>query len=166
MKSQQINLRFNGVKGNAKLSSRTSPGGRLLTQQGTFDRHPVSGCNTRENMKIATCNVRTMYQDGKLENITQDATRLKVDILGLAEVRWFESGNLQCDPHTLIYSGHKKKHKHGVGLLHSKAVSQSVMGYHAMSDIILLVKIHGQPFDLAIIQVYASTTTASTEEEI
>ena len=94
MKSQQRNLQFNGVKGNAKLSSRTSPSGRLLAQQGTFDRHPVTGCNTRENMKIATWNVRTMYQAGKLDNITQEATQLKVDIFGLAEVRWLESGNL------------------------------------------------------------------------
>ena len=106
-----------------------------------------------------------MYQARKLENITQEATQLKVDILGLLEVRWLESGNLQCDPHTLTYLGHKKEHKHGVGLLLSKAMSQSVMGYHAMSDIILLVMIYGQPFDLSIIQVYAPTS-ASTEEEI
>ena len=116
-------------------------------------------------MKVAKWNVRTMYQAGNLENITQEDKRLKVDILGLAEVRWLESGNLQCDSHILIYSCHKKKHKHGVGLLISNAVSQSVMGYHAMSDRTLLAKIHGQPFDLSIIQVYAPTS-ASTEEEI
>ena len=101
----------------------------------------------------------------KLKSITQEATQLKMDIFGLAEVRWLESRNLQCDSHTLIYSGHKKEHKHGVGLLLSKAVSQSVMGYHAMSDRVLVVKIHDQPFDLSIIQVYAPTS-ASTEEEI
>ena len=55
-------------------------------------------------MKIATWIVRTMYQAGKLENIKQEATRLKVDILGLADDRWLESGNLQCDSHTLIYN--------------------------------------------------------------
>ena len=40
---------------------------------------------------------------------------------------------------------YKKEHKHGVWLLLSKAVAQcmSVMGYHAMSDRILPVKIHG-----------------------
>ena len=125
----------------------------------------MTGCNTRKNINIATWNVKTMYQAGKLENITQEATRLKVDMLVLAEVRWLESDNLQCDPHTFIYSGHKKEHKRGVGLLLSKAVSQSVMGYHAISDRILLVKIHGQPFDLSIIQVYVPTSD-STEEEI
>ena len=67
MLTQQNNQNPNGVKGNAKPSSRTSPDGRLSTQQCTFDRHPVTTCNTREKMKIATWNVSTMYQAGKQE---------------------------------------------------------------------------------------------------
>ena len=44
-------------------------------------------------------------------------------------------------------------------------VSKSVLGYCAPSDRILLVRIHGKPFNLSIIQVYAPTS-ASSEEEI
>ena len=62
-------------------------------------------------------------------------------------------------------SGHKKDHKHGIGLLISKVVSKSVLGHCALSDRILLVKIHGKPFNLSIIQLYAPTS-ASSEEEI
>ena len=162
---QKKNQNSNGVKGNAKSSSRTSPSGRLSTQQGTFDRHPVTDCNTREEMKIATWNVRTMYQAGKLENIVLETKRKGIDIMGLAEVRWLQSGKIVCNDYTLIYSGQKKDHKHGVGLLFSKAVSKSVLGYCALSDRVLLVRIHGKPFNLSIIQVYAPTS-ASSEEEI
>ena len=165
MMTQQNNQNPNGVTGNAKSSSRTSPGGRLSTQQGTFDRHPVTACNTRGKMKIATWNVRTMHQEGKLENIVLETKRMGIDIMGLAEVRWLQSGKVVCNDHTLIYSGHKKYHKHGVGLLLSKVVSKSVLGYCALSDRILLVRIHGKPFNLSIIQVYAPTS-ASSEEEI
>ena len=70
-----------------------------------------------------------------------------------------------CNDHTLIYSGHKKDHKHGIGLLHSKVVYKSVLGYCAPSDRILLVRIHGKPFNVSVIQVYAPTS-ASSEEEI
>ena len=66
--------------------------------------------------------------------------------------------------HTLIYSVHKKDHKHGVGLLARKVVSKSVLGYCALSDRILLVRIHGKPFNLLIIQVYAPTSAISEEE--
>ena len=69
-----------------------------------------------------------------------------------------------CNDHTLIYSCHKKDHKHGVGLLLSKVVSKSVLGYCALSDRILLVRIHGKPFNLSIIQVYAPTSVSSEEE--
>ena len=64
-----------------------------------------------------------------------------------------------------MYSGHKIDHKHGVGLLLNKVVSKSVLVYCALSHRILLVRIHGKPFNLSIIQVYAPTS-ASSEEEI
>ena len=44
-------------------------------------------------------------------------------------------------------------------------VSKSVLGYCALSDRILLVRIHSKPFNFSIIQVYAPSS-ASSEEEI
>ena len=126
-----------------------------MTQQCTFDRHPATACNTREKMKIATWNVRTMYQTWKLENIVLETKRMGIDIMGLTEVRWLQSGKIVCNDHTLIYSG----------LLLSKVVSKSVLGYCALSDRILLVRIHGKPFNFSIIQVYAPMS-ANLEKEI
>ena len=155
--------RPNGVKGT--VLNGTSPGRRLSTQQGAFDRHQVTACNTRTKMKIATWNVRTMHQAGKLQNVKEEAIRLKVDILGLAEVIWLGSGKLVSEDHTLIYTGHKKEHKHGVGLLLSNVVARSVIGFHGISDRIIIVKLFSKPFNLSIIQVYAPTS-ASSEEKI
>ena len=102
-------------------------------------------------MKIATWNVRTMHQTGKLQNVKEEAIRLKVDILGLAEVRWLGSGKLVSDVHTLIYSGHKKEHNHGVGLLLSNVVARSVIGFHGISDRIIIVKLFSKPLNLSMI---------------
>ena len=85
--------------------------------------------------------------------------------MGLTKFRWLQSGKIVCNDHTLIYSGHKKDHKHGVCLLLRKVVSKSVLVYCALSDRILLVRIHGKPFNLSIIQVYA-LMIASSEEDI
>ena len=49
--------------------SNTSPGGRSSMQQDIFDRHQFTVCNTRSKVRIATWNVRTMRQSGKLERI-------------------------------------------------------------------------------------------------
>ena len=58
-------------------------------------------------------NVRTMHQPGKLENIKQEAARLKVYILRLADARWLDFRKVISDDYTHMYVGHK----HGVGLL-------------------------------------------------
>ena len=58
-------------------------------------------------MNIATWNVRTIYQAGKLDNIVLETKRMGIDIMGLAEVRWLQYGKIVCNDHTLIYSGHQ-----------------------------------------------------------
>ena len=100
-----------------------------------------------------------------MQNVKEEAIRLKVDILGLAEVRWLGSGKLVSEDNTLIYSRHKKEHNHGVGLLLSNVVARSVIEFHGISDRIIIVKLFSKPFNLSIIQVYAPMS-ASSEEEI
>ena len=73
-----------------------------------------------------------------------------------------ESNN--SEDHTLIYSGHKKVHKHRVGLLLSNIVARSVIGFHGISDRIIIVKLFSKPFNLSIIQVYALTSASSEEQ--
>ena len=56
------------------------------------DHQQVTRGNMRQKRKIGTWNVRTLNQDGKLENVIMKMKRLKLDILGLSEVRWTNSG--------------------------------------------------------------------------
>ena len=159
--TKQNRKTLNGVNGTANSSSRVALGGSVSQQH----RHPVTACNIRKKTRIATWNVRTMNQPGKLECITREASRLKLDVLGLSEVRWKNSGKCTTDEYVMIYSGHKTEHKHGVGVLLSKQVAKSVMGFHALSDRILIVKISSKPFNLMIVQVYTPTST-SPEDKI
>ena len=52
-----------------------------------------------------------------------------------------------------------------LGLLLSNVVAMSVIGFHGISDRIIIVKLFSKPFNLSILQVYAPTS-ASSEEEI
>ena len=47
----------------------------------------------------------------------------------------------------------------------SNVVARSVIGFHGISDRIIIVKLFSKSFNLSIIQVYAPTS-ASSEEEI
>ena len=88
---------------------------------------------------------------------------LKLDTLGLAEVRCLGSGEIVSEDHTLIYSGHKKEHKHGVGLLLSNVVARSMIEFHGISDIIIIVILFSKPFNVSIIQEYAPMSASSEE---
>ena len=73
-------------------------------------------------------------------------------------------GSMHIDDYKIIYSG-GDKHEKGVGIILDKERSKSLMGYWAISDRVLLVKLKGHKFNISIIQAY-SPTSASTEEDI
>ena len=57
-------------------------------------------------VKVATRNIRTGYQSGKLANIEKEMERLKIDIMGIAELRWPGEGEIITgDGNKVIYSG-------------------------------------------------------------
>ena len=63
---------------------------------GTGDRSKVR-C-WKEQYCIGTWNVRSMNQ-GKLEVVRQEMTRVNVDILGISELKWTGMGEFNSDDH-------------------------------------------------------------------
>ena len=90
--------------------------------------------------------------------------RVKIDILGLAETRWRNSGTIQFGDYTFLYSGNEKRSERGVALLINKKNSKSLKGYWPISDRVLCARLKGHPTDTFIIQVYAPTPGSSDEE--
>ena len=70
--------------------------------------------------KLASWNVNTVYQSGKLENLKKEAKRMKLDVVGVSEVRWTGCGNLNSGGLSFYYSG-GVRHEAGVGLLLRKS---------------------------------------------
>ena len=153
----------NSVNGESTRS--TSLGRMMFGQQEHPDRQQATSCNNRDNLRIGTWNVRTMYQAGKFENVKAEMNRCHIDVLGISEVRWLQSGKIISDDITMVYSGSISNHEYGVGILLNKKIAASLMGYYAISERVILVKLNGHPFNIAIIQVYAPTAS-STEEQI
>ena len=77
------------------------------------DRYPATVCrNSIFNSRIATWNVRNMYQSGKMDNTIMEMKRIKITILGACEVRWKQSGKVTSEGTTFIYSeGIEQKHE-------------------------------------------------------
>ena len=70
----------------------------------TGDRSKVQCC--KEQYCIGTWNIRSMNQ-GKLEVVKQGMARVKVDILGISELKWTGMGEFNSDDHYIYYCGQK-----------------------------------------------------------
>ena len=101
----------------------------------TPGRHQATSCiNYQERIYIATWNVRTLFQKGKLENAKQEMTSLNVNILGMAEVRWMRAGTFTSSDKTIINSG-GQAHFRDVEIVFDKQTSKAIKGYRARADL-------------------------------
>ena len=80
---------------------------------GTGDRSRVRCC--KEQYCIGTWNVRSMNQ-GKLEVVKQEMTRVNIYILGISELRCTGMGEFNSDDHYIYYCGQKYLRRNGVVL--------------------------------------------------
>ena len=58
---------------------------------------------------------------GKLEVVKQEMTRVNIDILGNSEVKWTGMGKFNSDDHYLYYSGQESLRRNGVALIVNKS---------------------------------------------
>ena len=59
---------------------------------------------------------------GKLEVVKQDMTRMNIDILGISELKWTEMGEFNSDDHYIYYNGQECLRRNRVALLVNKRV--------------------------------------------
>ena len=57
---------------------------------------------------------------GKLEVVRQEMARLKVDILGISELRWTGMGEFNSDDHSIYYCGQESLRRNGVAIIVNK----------------------------------------------
>ena len=73
---------------------------------------------------IGNWNVRCMNQ-GKLEEVKQDMTRVNINILGISELKWAGMGEFNSDGHYIYYSGQESLTRNGVALIVNKSTKCS-----------------------------------------
>ena len=145
-------LQSGGRNENSDLNSPERSGQDVLTMH-----------RKGSNLVLGTWNLRTLWALGKLENAIMEMESHNIDLLGVAEMRWTESGSSKKDDYMVLYSG-GEKHTEGVGMIISKKYTKAVMGFLPISSRVMVVKIEGKPFNLAIIQAYAPTAEHPDED--
>ena len=85
---------------------------------GTGDRSKFQCC--KEQYCIGTWNVRSTNQ-GKLQVVKQEMARVKVDILGLSELKWTGMGGFNSDDHYIYDCGQESLRRNGVAIIVNKS---------------------------------------------
>ena len=124
-------------------------------------RQPIAAPHNRKNRKnilhVGTWNVRTLKQTGKLHLLIKELEHQNLDVTGLAEVRWAGEGHFtSIDNSTVIFSG-AQGGRNGVAVILRGKARNSLIGYNAVSDRIIVVKLKTKPTVTNIIHVYAPT---------
>ena len=127
----------------------------------TGDRRKVRCC--KKQYCIGTWNVRSMNQ-GKLEVVKQEVASMKVDIPEISKLKWTGMGEFNSDDHCIYYCGQQSLRRNGVALIVNKRVWNAVLGCNLKTDRMISVYFQGKPFNITVIQVYATTSNAEEAE--
>ena len=101
---------------------------------------------------------------GKLEVVIQEMTRVNVDILGISELKWTAMGEFNSNDHYIYYYGQEALRRNGVAIIVNKRVQNAVLGCNLKNDRTISLRFQGKPFNITAIQVYAPTSNAEEAE--
>ena len=59
---------------------------------------------------------------GKLEVLKQEMTRMNIDILGIRELKWTGMGQFNSDDHYIYYCGQESLRRNGVAIMYNKRI--------------------------------------------
>jgi exonuclease III len=107
---------------------------------------------------IATWNVRSVLQAGKMEETADELKKYNIQITALHEVRWPQGGWIKKKNYTLLYSGLKtSKGQHGTGFLITRCATQCMLGFEPINERMCKLRFKGKFYNMTIISVFAAT---------
>ena len=101
---------------------------------------------------------------GKLEVVKQEMTRVDIDILGISKLKRTGMGEFNSDDYYIYYCGQQSLRINGVAIIVNKRVQNAVLGCNLKNNRMISVCLQGKPFNITVIQVYAPTSNAEEAE--
>ena len=138
----------------------TKPSGRRSVNVTPYEKNYLRFTKIHN---IGTWNVRGM-NTGKLEIVKIEIKLLNIDILGISEFHWTDSGYSNSGDYTVYYSGNESIRRNGVAFIASKKIATACQCFNPIDDRVISIRIDRKSRPLTILQVYASTTDAKEED--
>ena len=101
---------------------------------------------------------------GRLEVVKQEMARVNVNILGISELKWNGMGEFNSNDHYFYYGGQESLRTNGLAIMVNKRVQNAVAGCNLKNYRMISVCFQGKPFNITVIQVYATTSNDEEDE--
>ena len=100
---------------------------------------------------------------GKLEVVKRDG-KSECQHSRISELKWTGMVEFNSDDHYIYYCRKESFRRNGVAIMVNKRVQNAVLGCNLKNDRMISVHFQGKPFNITVIQVYASTSNAEEAE--
>ena len=134
----------------------------------TNRQNQISTLGYRTRTRIGNWNIRTLTETSRLAQVEKEMKRYHIEILGLSEVRWKNSGEINTsNGNYMIFSGRDDTHEQGVGILTTNKAKKALMEWKPVNSRIIVARFHSKIRNTTIIQCYAPTEDAdeTTKDE-
>ena len=101
---------------------------------------------------------------GDLEVVKQEMTRMNIDILGVTELKWTRMGEFHSDDHYIYYCGQESLRRNGVAVIVNRRVQNAVLQCNLKNNRMISVHFQGKPFSITVIQVNIPTINTEGAE--
>ena len=117
----------------------------------------------KEQYCLGTWSVRSMNQ-GKLEVVKEEMSRVNVNILGISKLKWTGVGEFNSEDYYIYYCGQEFLRRNVIAIIVNKRAGNAVVGYNLKNNRMISDHFQGTPINITVTQVYALTNNAEEAE--
>uniref|UniRef100_A0A1Y1LRS9 Endonuclease/exonuclease/phosphatase domain-containing protein n=1 Tax=Photinus pyralis TaxID=7054 RepID=A0A1Y1LRS9_PHOPY len=116
------------------------------------------------NIFLATWNVRGTYEEGLINELTNQLKRYKIDIIALQETKQKGNEVYDINGYTFFKSGGKDR-KLGTGFMVSNKLTTAVTQFTPISDRICCLRLKGKYQKISLINIHAPTAEKEIDDK-
>jgi exonuclease III len=110
----------------------------------------------RNDVILATWNVRTLGKLGALRAVKEQLSKYNIDIAAIQETKWAGKGIFGLGEHILLYSGGQQKYG-GTGFIVKKQLKKDILNFHPIDERMCYIRKKAKFFRVTLFNVYAPT---------